>query len=179
MVHRLVLPLLMLLSAPALAIAKPPLQAVPELDLARYAGTWHEIARLPMYFERKCARDITATYTPREDGTITVRNACVKADGVNMVSEGVARKTGADPAKLEVRFAPGWLSALPFVWADYWVIAVDTDYRWAIVGEPGREYLWILSREPTLDAKTFEDLKGRARMMGYDLAELIVVSPPA
>lgn len=179
MVHRLVLPLLMLLSAPALAIAKPPLQAVPELDLARYAGTWHEIARLPMYFERKCARDITATYTPREDGTITVRNACVKADGVNMVSEGVARKTGADPAKLEVRFAPGWLSALPFVWADYWVIAVDPDYRWAIVGEPGREYLWILSREPTLDAKTFEDLKGRARMMGYDLAELIVVSPPA
>lgn len=179
MVHRLVLPLLMLLSAPALAIAKPPLQAVPELDLARYAGTWHEIARLPMYFERKCARDITATYTPREDGTITVRNACVKADGVNMVSEGVARKTGADPAKLEVRFAPGWLSALPFVWADYWVIAVDTDYRWAIVGEPGREYLWILSREPALDAKTFEDLKGRARMMGYDLAELIVVSPPA
>lgn len=179
MVHRLVLPLLMLLSAPALAIAKPPLQAVPELDLARYAGTWHEIARLPMYFERKCARDITATYTPREDGTITVRNACVKADGVNMVSEGVARKTGADPAKLEVRFAPGWLSALPFVWADYWVIAVDTDYRWAIVGEPGREYLWILSREPVLDAKTFEDLKGRARMMGYDLAELIVVSPPA
>lgn len=179
MVHRLVLPLLMLLSAPALAIAKPPLQAVPELDLARYAGTWHEIARLPMYFERKCARDITATYTPREDGTITVRNACVKADGVNMVSEGVARKTGADPAKLEVRFAPGWLSALPFVWADYWVIAVDTDYRWAIVGEPGREYLWILSREPALDSKTFEDLKGRARMMGYDLAELIVVSPPA
>ena len=170
MVHRLVLPLLMLLSAPALAIAKPPLQAVPELDLARYAGTWHEIARLPMYFERKCARDITATYTPRKDGTITVRNACVKADGVNMVSEGVARKTGADPAKLEVRFAPGWLSALPFVWADY---------RWAIVGEPGREYLWILSREPALDAKTFEDLKGRARMMGYDLAELIVVSPPA
>ena len=178
MVHRLVLPLLMLLSAPALAIAKPPLQAVPELDLARYAGTWHEIARLPMYFERKCARDITATYTPREDGTITVRNACVKADGVNMVSEGVARKTGSDPAKLQVRFAPGWLSALPFVWADYWVIAVDTDYRWAIVGEPGREYLWILSREPALDAKTFEDLKGRARMMGYDLAELIVVSPP-
>ncbi len=177
MVRRLILPLLLLFSAPALA--QPPLQAVPELDLARYSGTWHEIARLPMYFERKCARDITATYTLRDDGTISVRNACVKADGVNMVSEGVARKAGTDPAKLQVRFAPGWLSALPFVWADYWVIAVDADYRWAIVGEPGREYLWILSREPAVDAKTFEDLKGRARMMGYDLAELIVVSPPA
>jgi apolipoprotein D and lipocalin family protein len=176
MVRHLILPLLLIFRAPAFAQA--PLQAVPDLDLARYAGTWHEIARLPMYFERKCARDITATYTPREDGTVTVRNACVKADGVNMVSEGVARQTGSDPAKLQVRFAPGWLSALPFVWADYWVIAVDEDYRWAIVGEPGREYLWILSREPTMDAKTFEDLKGRARMMGYDLAELIVVSPP-
>ena len=176
MVRHLVLPLLLMFSAPALA--RPPLQAVPSIDLARYAGTWHEIARLPMYFERKCVHDITATYTPRADGTIAVRNACVKADGVNMVSEGVARKTGTDPAKLQVRFAPGWLSALPFVWADYWVIAVDEDYRWAIVGEPGREYLWILSREPALDAQTFEDLKGRARMMGYDLAELIVVSPP-
>ena len=173
MVHRLVLPLLMLLSAPALAIAKPPLQAVPELDLARYAGTWHEIARLPMYFERKCARDITATYTPREDGTITVRNACVKADGVNMVSEGVARKTGADPAKLEVRFAPGWLSALPFVWADYWVIAVDTDYRWAIVGEPGREYLWILSRTPTVDARAYSELLERLAARGFDVDRLV------
>ena len=176
MVRHLIAPLLLMFSASALA--KPALQAVPELDLARYAGTWHEIARLPMYFERKCVRDITATYTPREDGTITVRNACVKADGESQVSEGVARKAGTDPAKLEVRFAPDWLSKLPMVWADYWVIAVDPEYRWAIVGEPDREYLWILSREPELDVQTFEDLKGRARMLGYDLGELIVVSPP-
>lgn len=176
MVRHLVLPLLLLLATPSFAQA--PLQAVPDLDLARYAGTWHEIARLPMYFERRCARDITATYTPRADGSIAVRNACVRDDGVRMSSQGEARKRGASNAKLQVRFAPGWLSALPFVWADYWVIAVDEDYRWAVVGEPGREYLWILSREPTVDAKTFEDLKGRARMHGYDLSELIVVSPP-
>ena len=176
MVRHLALPLLLLFSTPAFAQA--PLQAVPDLDLARYAGTWHEIARLPMYFERRCARDITATYTPRADGSIAVRNACMRDDGVRMASDGVARKRGSSNAKLEVRFAPGWLSALPFVWADYWVIAVDEDYRWAVVGEPGREYLWILSREPSVDAKTFEDLKGRARMQGYDLAELIVVSKP-
>jgi apolipoprotein D and lipocalin family protein len=176
MVRHLILALLLVSSAPVLAT--PPLKAVPDLDLARYSGKWHEIARLPMYFERKCVRDITATYTPREDGTIDVRNACVRADGVNMVSHGVARKQDADPAKLEVRFAPGWLSALPFVWADYWVIAIDDEYRWAIVGEPGREYLWFLSREPSLDTATFEELKGRARTMGYDLSELIVVVPP-
>lgn len=176
MVRRLMLPLMLLVSTPA--FSQPPLQVVPNLDLARYAGTWHEIARLPMYFERKCVRDITATYTPREDGTFTVRNACVKADGETMASEGVARIAGGDRAKLQVRFAPGWLSALPFVWADYWVIAVDADYRWAIVGEPGRKYLWILSREPALDAQTFEDLKGRARMHGYELDKLIVVAAP-
>lgn len=177
MARQLILPLLLLaMSSPALA--KAPLQAVPELDLARYAGAWHEVARLPMFFERKCVRDVTATYTPREDGQITVLNACVKADGETQSTEGVARQAGSDPAKLQVRFAPKWLSALPFVWADYWVIAVDEDYRWAIVGEPDRKYLWILSREPTLDTRTFEDLKGRARTLGYGLEELIVVAPP-
>jgi apolipoprotein D and lipocalin family protein len=172
----LMMPLLLMLASPAMA--QPPLQAVPELDLARYAGTWHEIARLPMFFQRKCARDVTATYTLAEDGTIGVRNACVKQDGDTMASDGQARRTEHGQGKLEVRFAPAWLSALPMVWADYWVIALDRDYQWAIVGEPGREYLWILSRNPTMDEPTFEALKARARMLGYDLSELIVTSPP-
>jgi len=133
----LIMPLLLMLASPAMA--QPPLQAVPELDLARYAGTWHEIARLPMFFQRKCARDVTATYTLAEDGTIGVRNACVKQDGDTMASDGQARRTEHGQGKLEVRFAPAWLSALPMVWADYWVIALDQDYQWAIVGEPGRE----------------------------------------
>ena len=176
MVRHFLIPLLLLASAPALA--QRPLKAVPELDLERYAGTWHEIARLPMYFQRKCARDITATYTLRDDGTVTVSNACVRADGVRMKSVGLARKANDDPAKLQVRFAPGWLSFVPGVWADYWVVAVDADYQWAIVGEPDRKYLWILSREPTMDAKTFEALKARARTLEYDLDKLIVSMPP-
>lgn len=177
MARHFLLPLLLIFSVPAMA--QRPLQAVPDLDLARYAGTWHEIARLPMYFQRKCARDVTATYTVREDGDITVSNACVREDGVRMQSDGVARMAGDDPAKLEVRFAPSWLSFIPGVWADYWVIAVDPDYRWAIVGEPDRKYLWILSRDPTMDAETLEALKARARSLEYDLDELIVSSPPA
>ena len=170
-----------LLVALALAFAGPavaadpqaPLKAVPELDLQRYAGTWHEIARLPMDEEAECARDVTATYAVNPDGTIGVRNECTRTDGSRLVAEGVARR-GDAPAKLEVRFAPRWLSALPFVWADYWVIALDDDYRWAIVGEPGRDYLWILSRERVVDARTLDGLKARARMLGYDLRELIV-----
>lgn len=170
--------LLLALVAPAAADEPAPLQAVPELDLQRYSGTWHEIARLPMYFERRCVGDITATYVPLESGRVQVTNACLRDDGVRMKSVGMARRPGDAPAKLEVRFAPGWLSFLPMVWADYWVIALDEDYRWALVGEPDREYLWFLSREPSMDADTFERLKARARELGYSLDELIVVVPP-
>lgn len=154
------------------------LQPVPELDLERYAGVWHEIARLPNRFEDQCVADITATYTPMGDGKIRVVNACVNEDGKTEAVEGEARLAGEHPAKLEVRFAPKWLSFLPFVWGDYWVIALDEDYRWSIVGEPGRDYLWFLTREPSVDAETFESLKSRARELGYNLDELEVITPP-
>lgn len=157
------------------ALASTPVTAVSHLDLDRYAGTWHEIARLPMWFQRKCEKDVTAHYTPRPDGTVSVHNACVTAEGKTIASDGVARRP--EPfalGKLQVRFAPAWLSWVPLVWADYWVIALDDDYRWAMIGQPGRKYLWILSREPSLDRKTFEELKARAVSMGYDLGPLIV-----
>ena len=160
------------------ARAEVPLRAVPELDAARYAGTWYEIARLPNRFERKCEHSITATYAVRSDGGFDVTNRCVQADGEAMSSTGVARQSTDSAAKLEVRFAPNWLGFLPFVWADYWVIGIDGDYQWAIVGEPGREYLWFLSRTPSVSPETLESLKARARMMGYELDELIVVPAP-
>lgn len=174
------LALLLSLAAPVALAADDarPLQVVPKLDLQRYSGTWHEIARLPMYFERRCVGDITATYVPLESGRVQVRNACLRDDGVRMQSVGMARRSGSEPAKLEVRFAPAWLSFLPMVWSDYWVIALDEDYQWALVGEPGREYLWFLSREPAMDAETFDALKARARALGYSLEELIIVVPP-
>lgn len=156
------------------AAASEPVAAVPDLDLERYAGTWHEIARLPMYFQRKCTGSVTATYRPLPDGTVAVHNACATADGSTIASDGVARRP--EPyarGKLEVRFAPRWLSWLPYVWADYWVIALDDDYRWAMVGQPGRKYLWILSRTPAMDRATFDSLKARATSMGYDLSALI------
>lgn len=166
------------LSAPArpAADSREPLRAVPSLDVQRYAGTWHELARLPVEHEQDCVRAITATYALRPDGRLDVRNECTRADGRREVAEGVARP-GERPGEFEVRFAPDWLAPLPFVWADYWVIAIDEEYRWAIVGEPDREYLWILSREPKVDDRTLEDLKGRARMLGYEL-DALIVNPP-
>lgn len=148
---------------------------VPELDLEKYAGTWLEIARLPMYFQRNCKSDITANYTLQPDGTVSVLNSSLNFEDKVTSAQGVARRPDPkEPAKLQVRFAPGWLSWLPFVWADYWVIALDDDYQWAMVGQPSRKYLWILSRKPSLDKETFENLKAKAESMGYDLSTLII-----
>ena len=170
--------LLMLLAclAPA-ARAAVPVTSVPQLDISRYAGQWHEIAHLPLSFQDKCAGDITAAYTLREDEIVNVRNACRDRDGDTRMAEGIARPVPGHPGRLEVRFAPSWLSWLPFVWADYWVIALDPGYTWAMVGEPDRKYLWILSREPSMDRALFQQLKARAEAMGYDLAPLIMAAP--
>jgi apolipoprotein D and lipocalin family protein len=151
--------------------------SVDALDIGRYAGEWHEIARLPMFFQRNCTGEITAQYTLREDGMVGVTNRCRNEDGEIDTVEGVARRDPDHPGRLEVRFAPDWLSWLPLTWADYWVIALDPDYQWAVVGEPGREYLWILSRTPDMPRERFDELKARAAAMGYDLEPLIVSAP--
>ncbi len=153
-----------------------PVQSVPRLDLQRYAGRWHEIARLPMSFQRRCDGEVTATYRLEPDGTVAVHNACRTAQGRMLHAEGVARQPRPrdEPARLQVRFAPAWLGWLPWVWADYWVIALDDEYQWAMVGEPRRRYLWILSREPRMERSRLDQLRGLARRMGYDLAPLIV-----
>ena len=79
--------------------------------------------------------------------------------------------------QLQVRFVPDWLSWVPLVWADYWVLALDPDYQWALVGEPDRKYLWILSRLPEMDRARFEQLKEKAETMGYDLGPLRLMAP--
>ena len=105
---------------------------VARVDLERYAGTWYEQARLPMYFQRKCVADTTAHYGLNADGTVSVVNRCRREDGGMQEAEGIARTVGGRTSTLEVRFAPAWLSWLPAVWGDYWVIALDEPgYRWA------------------------------------------------
>ncbi|WP_027485700.1 lipocalin family protein [Rhodanobacter sp. OR87] len=171
-----------LLTTAALAIAWPaaaaslPNRPVPALDLHRYAGQWHEIARLPMYFERKCLDAVVATYTPTPDGTVHVHNTCRTSKG-RMSVDGVARMKDDQPAALEVRFAPAWLTWLPMAWADYWVIEVDANYRWAVIGSPGRKHLWILSRRPAMDRALFQTLKEHSRQRGYAVDQLIMTAP--
>lgn len=166
--------LLLATCLPAHAVG--PVAPVDVLDIDRYAGHWHEIAHLPVSFQKKCVGDITATYSLHDDGRISVLNRCRTDEGV-VQAEGVARPVPGQPGKLQVRFVPDWLSWVPGVWADYWVIALDPGYQWAMVGEPGRRYLWILSRTPGMDHHRLETLKARAQAMGYDLARLKVMAP--
>ncbi|GLQ45970.1 hypothetical protein GCM10007862_10210 [Dyella lipolytica] len=91
-------------------------------------------------------------------------------------SIGVARP-GKWQGALEVRFAPQWLAWLPMVWADYWVVDLDPNYQWAVVGSPSKKYLWILSRTPSMPSQLFEQLTHRAELRGYDINKLVRSAP--
>jgi apolipoprotein D and lipocalin family protein len=152
-----------------------PVTPVENVDLQRYAGKWYEIARLPNKFQRKCESNTTAEYSLLPDGKIRVVNSCRKADGTYTEAEGIARKEDPDGtnARLKVRFAPSWLGWLPFVWGTYWVIDLASDYSYAVVGEPSRKYLWILSRTPEMSEDIREPILARLKTMGYDTEKLI------
>jgi apolipoprotein D and lipocalin family protein len=179
MAHKLFLTLQVILMASVLVQAdgknKQPLRVVPAIDLSRYAGQWYEIARLPNRFQNKCVGDVTANYTVLKDNRLKVFNQCRKESGEISGVEGRARLAGKNGpnTKLKVRFAPAWLSFLPFVWGDYWIMELAPDYSYAVVGEPGRKYLWILSRTPQMDETILQGLIERAAAQGYDMSQLI------
>jgi apolipoprotein D and lipocalin family protein len=124
-----------------------------------------EIAAFPMFFQRNCVGDTTAEYALRPDGDISVRNRCRTEDGFDEATARAWAVEGGGNARLKVQFF--W----PFR-GDYWVIGLDRDYRWAVVGNPDREYLWILSRTPKLPQEQLEAALASARAQGYDLAPL-------
>jgi apolipoprotein D and lipocalin family protein len=158
-----------------MTIASGPLPTQDWVDLARYAGRWYEIARLPNRFQDQCEGDVAATYTLRPGGRVSVVNECRKRDGQTTRAEGVARRADQQglASRLKVRFAPAALSFLPFVWGDYWILELDREYRYAVVGDPARKYLWILGRSPEMDAATYESLVAAARRMGFDTPRLV------
>lgn len=142
---------------------KPKLEPVSALDVPRYMGRWYEIAALPNPFQKNCFGTY-ADYTAQADGSIVVLNRCHKnsLDGPLQGVEGKAWRPDASlPGALKVQFF--W----PFS-GDYWVLALDEQYRWAVVGQPKRKYLWILSRTPTMEAATYASLCDRLAAWGYD-----------
>ena len=154
-------------------------QAASAVDLRRWSGRWHEIARLPMRQERLCASRATADYTllaagPQEsDVVLGVTNRCRTRDGRVALAIGDARVVpGSRGARLKVSFAPQWLRWLPAVWADYWILHVDGAYRTALVGTPDRRHLWLLARAPRLSGAELQPLLAQAHAQGYDTDRL-------
>ena len=145
---------------------------VDKTDLEQYTGTWYEIGRLPMYFQRKCARDVTATYTDTTDGSgIVVVNKCTGADGADIAAEGLAKPDDNSGSKLRVTFLPSWIRWLPFGRADYWILARDANYQTALVGTPDKDYLWLLARTPDITQQTYTKYRQIAQQQGYNLKE--------
>ena len=154
--------------------SKGDLQTVTSVDLSRYVGTWYEIARLPMWFQRHCV-DSKAIYSSRPDGLVGVHNECVTESGGVEQAEGVA--TVVDPktnARLTVAF-DNWFARLfgSSREGNYWILDLDPEYRTAMVGTPDRRYLWILSRTPQLEDSTYQRLVERARQLRYPVSDLI------
>ena len=154
--------------------AVAPIKTIASLDVARYQGTWYEIAKFPNWFQRKCIADTNATYKIKEDRNVSVTNRCTFENNEKGEALGTARQIGDSTSpKLEVRFAPAWLGFLPLVWGDYWVIDIDPEYQLAAVSDPRRQYLWILSRTKKVDPSKYQALLGRlVNENGFSLEQL-------
>jgi len=143
---------------------KPP-DTVPRVDLSRYMGTWYEIARYPNIFQKDC-RKSSASYSLREDGRVTVVNRCSRDSGKEEAHATAKVVDSTTNAKLKVRFF--W----PFS-GDYWILALDDQYSYAVVGTPDRKYLWILSRTPEMEESLYNNLLLKIQEQGFEPNRLL------
>ncbi len=160
------------LMSAALAAETP--VTVEQVDLDRYVGGWYEVASFPAWFQRGCT-GTTAEYSLRDDGKIRVVNTCFDEtlDGRKRVAEGRAKVVeGSNGSKLKVSFFG------PF-WGDYWVLGLDENYEWAVVGSPDRDYLWILSRTPELPPEVYAEAIGIATEQNFEVSRLRPTAQPA
>jgi apolipoprotein D and lipocalin family protein len=144
----------------------PLLEVVSSVDIERYAGKWYEIASLPVSQQKGCYCT-TAEYSIIDSTTIKVVNKCRKGsiEGEYDEAEGKAFVVeGSNNAKLRVQFF--W----PFR-GDYWIIDLDKDYQYAVVGVPSRKYFWILSRSPKMDSEMLNSLLAKVKEKGFDISK--------
>ena len=143
----------------------PPPQVVSTVDLGRYAGTWYEIARLPTKQQEGCI-NTTATYAPKGED-IEVINRCVRDGKLDETKARAFLPKKEEPAKLKVEFFP------IIGRGNYWILDLDPEYRWAVVGTPDRDNLWVLSRAPSLEPATLQAILGRAQQQGFATERLL------
>lgn len=137
------------------------------VDLKKYSGLWYEIAKIPNRFQKHCKRGTTAQYKLLENGKIEVINSCIEEDGERDASEGIAQVVdGSTNAKLEVSFVS--ILGINLFWGDYWIIGLDDNYEYAVVGTPTRKYGWILGRTPKLSDVKIKEAFEILKSQGYD-----------
>ena len=142
-------------------------KTVDSVELKKYVGLWYEIAKIPNSFQKNCSRNTTATYVLRKDGRIDVINRCVESNGTVDEARGVARVVDTvTNSRLEVSFVR--VLGLQLFWGDYWIIGLDSEYKYAVVGTPSRKYGWILSRRPVLSQEDLNKIFEILRSQGYD-----------
>ena len=155
------------------AIAPPPVRSADKLDLRRYAGTWYELARVPNKLETNCSADVTATYRVLGDGSMSLVTRCVdNAERVNVAVAQAQSLPGA-PAQMRLSYLPSWLDWWPLSHDEHWVVMVDNDYRYAVVSDPSRESLSILSRTPMIEPRTYDSIVSRLREQRYPVERLV------
>jgi apolipoprotein D and lipocalin family protein len=156
----------MVLLFTACSSKNPPLQTVQKVDINRYLGTWYEIARYEHFFEKDC-KNVSANYSMLDEQTIKVVNRCTNML-TNEKKEAIGRAYATDDtnSKLKVSFFR------PF-YGDYWVMILDENYDYVVVGAPSREYLWILARKPILDEKIKNEILQKLPNLGFDASKLI------
>jgi len=156
---------ILLLACPQKGTYLKPPDTVPRVDLSRYMGTWYEIARYPNNFQKDC-RKSSAFYSLREDGSVTVVNRCSRDSGKEEAHATAKVVDSTTNARLKVSFF------CPF-YGDYWILAMDDEYSYAVVGTPDRKYLWILSRTPEMEESLYNNLLLKIQEQGFEPKRLL------
>lgn len=150
----------------------PELRPVQGFELHRYLGTWYEIARIPEGHDADCAASVSTQYLAAADDSVSVLTRCSTAASQVRQTVGVVTQPEAGVGRLRVSYLPRGLGWLPVARADYWVVDIDPQYRYALVGTPDRSVLRVLARESGVPQKEFERLLTRARELGFQTAQL-------
>ncbi len=140
---------------------------VEHVELGKYIGTWYEIAKIPNRFQKKCTGNTTAEYRIRKDGRIDVINRCDNKKGKVTVAKGIAKVVDKKSnSKLKVSFVR--VLGLQLFWGDYWILGLDKDYQYAVVGDSKRKYGWILARNKELSELQWDEIDVILSKQGYD-----------
>ena len=169
------------------ATAGPPVRGVERFEPERYAGMWYELARIPNSLQARCVADVTATYRALDDGAMSVVQRCREAGDRFSVLVGRAMPLAGDPSRsrMKLSFMPAWLRWLPSAQDDHWVVFVDPDYRYAVVSDPERRSMHLLSRTPEVDADALAPILARLKAQRYPIERLVATpqrphrQPPA